>query len=261
MEQTAQPPEHSAASPNVKLPRVPWNGWLGVVFVVLVYYISQIAGGLLLSLYGETQHWTASQLNAWLTNSVTAQFLYVLIAEGLTLASLYLFMRRYNFGFRGIGLKKLRWRDLGYGILGIPVYYGLALVALAIMRAVAPGINFDQGQNIGFQHVYGLGPLILTFISLVILPPLTEEIMVRGFLYSSLKNIAPQIVAAGVTCAIFGAAHLEEGQTGLLWTAAVQFFVLSAVLIYLREKTQSLWAGILVHATNNLIAFITLFLK
>ena len=45
----------------------------------------------------------------------------------------------------------------------------------------------------------------------------------------------------------------------LLWVAALDTFTLSMVLCYLRQETDSLWPGILLHALKNCIAFITLF--
>jgi hypothetical protein len=100
----------------------------------------------------------------------------------------------------------------------------------------------------------------MTFISLVVLPPIVEEIMVRGFLYSTLKKAMPTVAAVLLTSAIFASAHLPEGgAAGPLYIAALDTFVLSLVLIYLREKTGSLWASITLHAAKNGVAFTVLF--
>ncbi len=108
--------------------------------------------------------------------------------------------------------------------------------------------------------MHGQAALALTFISLVILPPLAEEIMVRGFLYSTLKKAMRPIGAVILTSALFAAAHLPEGgAAGPLYIAALDTFILSLVLIYLREKTGGLWASITLHASKNGIAFLLLF--
>lgn len=84
--------------------------------------------------------------------------------------------------------------------------------------------------------------------------------MVRGFLYSSLKKAMRLIPAALLTSALFAAAHLPEGgAAGPLYVAALDTFVLSLILIYLREKTGSLWASITLHAFKNGVAFMALF--
>lgn len=252
--------EHQDVQATQRLPRVPWNGWLGVVYVVVLFFAAQVVASVLVAVYAQAHHWTSAYIQTWLTNSVTAQFAYTVIAEGLTLWGIYVFMRRYKFDFRKLGLRRFRLRDAGYALAAVPVYYVLALVVLLIAGVFAPNINSGGSQQIGFDTAHGVTQLTMTFISLVILPPFTEEVMVRGMLYGSLKKVTSLAVAVISTSVIFAAAHLGEGSAGLLWTAAIQFFVLSLVLIYLREKTQGLWAPILLHAANNAIAFYTLFL-
>jgi membrane protease YdiL (CAAX protease family) len=164
-------------------------------------------------------------------------------------------------GLAAIGLKKPRWSDLLHGLLAVPLYFLLYLIVVAVVSHFVPALNVDQKQEIGFDNVQGGAALVMTFISLVILPPLAEEIMVRGFLYSTLKKALPMIWAVILTSALFAAAHLSEGGSGgLLYIAALDTFVLSLILIYLREKTGSLWASITLHACKNGIAILALFL-
>ncbi len=250
----------SVSSERPAVARVPWNPWLGVVFVVVIFYVSQLAGGLIVSIYPFLHHWSHSQTADWLNNSTIAQFFYILLAETIILAALYLFLKKYRSTFATIGLLKPRWRDLGYGLLAVPAYYAIYLLTVSIVSHFVPSLNVDQQQNIGFTDVHGALALSLTFISLVILPPLTEEIMVRGFLYSSLKKATKFLPAALLTSLIFAAAHLPEGgAAGPLYIAALDTFILSLVLIYLREKTGSLWASITLHAIKNGVAFVSLF--
>jgi len=253
--------ESNPQTPVARASGVPWNPWLAVIFVLAVYYLSQLFGDLVVSIYPWLKHWSASQANSWLDNSVGAQFVYVLLAEAFTIGAIYLFLRKYRLNFRIIGLKRPRWRDLGYGLLAAPVYYVLYLLTVGVVSHFVPSLNVNQQQDIGFTNVHGAAQLILTFISLVVLPPLTEEIMVRGFLYGSLKKALPRVGAVIVTSALFASAHLPEGgSAGPLYIAALDTFVLSLVLIYLREKTNSLWASISLHALKNGVAFVALFI-
>lgn len=239
---------------------VPWNAFLGVLFIVIVFLASQLVGGTALGLYAGLRHLGTAAANDWLSGSVYAQFWYVLIAEAFTLAAIYGFLRLYRAGWALIGLRRPRWRDLGYGLLAVVPYYLLYGLLLAVATKLYPSLNVNQQQQIGFNGVHGNLPLLLTFVSLVVLPPLTEEIMVRGFLYSSLKKVLPLAYAALFTSLIFAAAHLPEGgSSGPLYVAAVDTFTLSLVLIYLREKTGSLWASITLHALKNGTAFVLLF--
>jgi membrane protease YdiL (CAAX protease family) len=240
---------------------VSWNPWLGLIFVVLVYYVSQILGGAAVSIYPGLQNWSHSQSLEWLNHSVTAQFVYILIAETLAVGAIYLFLKRRGLSLAAIGLKKPRLRDPLYGLAALPAYFLIYLIAIGIISHFIPGLNINQEQHIGFNSVHGTVQLTMTFISLVIVPPLAEEIMIRGFLYSSLRKALKIIPAALIASLIFAAAHLPEGgAAGPLYIAAIDTFVLSLVLVYLREKTGSLWASITLHALKNGIAFVALFI-
>jgi membrane protease YdiL (CAAX protease family) len=141
-----------------------------------------------------------------------------------------------------------------------PLYYISYLVIVSVAGALVPALNVDQAQELGFNPI-GTGELILTFISLVILPPIVEETLMRGFLYTSLKKRLTKVNAALITSVIFAAAHLQFGSGApLLWVAAIDTFVLSLFLVYLREKTGSLWASMTLHALKNGVAFASLFI-
>lgn len=240
---------------------VPWNPWLGLLFVLLLYYASQVVGGTLLSIYPVLQHWTHAEALDWLQNSAWAQFIFVVIVEAITVGAVYLFVKRYGRSLASIGLKRPRWSDLAYGLAALPVYFIIYLFAVNIATYLFSGFDVNQQQQIGFNSTQGGVPLTLAFISLVVLPPLAEEIMVRGFLYSSLKKAMPMIYAVILTSVLFAAAHLPEGgSSGPLYVAALDTFILSLVLIYLREATGSLWASITLHAAKNFVAFYTLFI-
>ena len=238
---------------------VPWNPWGGVSFVLVVFYAAQLAAGLLLWVYPLLRRWPAGQTDTWF-NTVPAQFVFILLAETLTVGAIYWFLRCRGLGLSAIGLKKPRWIDAGYALAAVVPYYVLYILTVGVASSLDKGLNVNQQQQLGFNHVQGGPALVMTFISLVILPPLAEEIMVRGFLYSSLKKAMRMRYAVILTSALFAAAHLPEGGTaGPLYIAALDTFVLSLVLIYLREKTGSLWASIGLHAIKNGIAFVALF--
>lgn len=253
------PPDTRPAAAG-RLPKVPWNPWWALLFAVAAYYGSQFFAGLLVTIYPGLKHWSNAQTTDWLNNSVAAQFVFILLAEALVVGAVYYFLKLYKAGLPAIGLKRPRWRDLAYGLSAVLPYYLLYLLTVGVVSHFVTGLNVNQQQNIGFTNVHGSTQLTLTFISLVVLPPLAEEILVRGFLYSSLKKALPLVWAVIGTSAIFAAAHLPEGgAAGPLYIAALDTFILSLVLIYLREKTGSLWASITLHAIKNGIAFFALF--
>lgn len=231
-----------------------------MLFVAIVFYASQIVSALVISLYPIYKHWSNARAVDWSNNSISVQFLFILMAEGLMIGAIYAFLRGYRLSFKAIGLRRPRWSDLAYGLAAAPFYFLFYLLTVVVVQHFAPSLNIDQQQQLGFDNVTGSLPLIMTFISLVVLPPLAEEIMVRGFLYSTLKKALPLGAAVVATSALFAAAHLPEGgAAGPLYIAAIDTFILSLVLIYLREKTDGLWAPITLHAIKNGIAFVALF--
>ncbi|MGH7234715.1 MAG: lysostaphin resistance A-like protein, partial [Candidatus Saccharimonadales bacterium] len=244
----------------------PWDKvpkWLLPILLILlvgfIFFVSQYASSLILSLYAVIRGWNSVQANNWLNNSVTAQFLFVLLFEGFSVVLLWLIFRRYGKSLSSIGLKKIRLRDGGYGLLAYPAYLVIYLIAIGIATHFIHGLNVNQSQNIGFASVHGSTQMILTFISLVILPPIAEELLFRGLLFEGLKKSIPVVYAGLLTSLIFAAAHLPEGGGGnLFWIGALDVFILSLVLVYLKQKTKSLWPGIFLHAIKNAVAFIYL---
>jgi membrane protease YdiL (CAAX protease family) len=251
-------PTIKASEPSTK--RWPWSPTTAVVIVVVAFLVAQLLGGILVDLYPSIHHWSGAQANNWLTNSIVAQFFFVLISETLTLFILWLYLRN-RVTREQLGLTKPSWYDPLFSVMALVVYYGVYLLAVAAVTVVVT-INTNQQQNVGFNNVVGVGALVMTFISLVVLPPIVEEITFRGVLYGGLRRrLNPLWAALGTSC-LFAAPHLLESNSGqgLLWIAGIDTFVLSLVLCYLREKTGRLWAGMGVHAMKNGIAFISLFI-
>jgi len=194
------------------------------------------------------------------TNSVGVQFLFGALADGLVVAGVMLMLRWLRWHWTDIGLRVPKIRHLIFGLLAAVPYYILYTLIVVTVTAVVPSLNVGEKQQLGFSSVHGALSMVLAFLSLVVFPPLAEEIAMRGFLYTGLKKWLPRFAAALLVSALFGAAHLTEGgAAGPLWIGAIDTFTLSLVLVFLREKTGNLWAGILLHALKNAVAYVTLF--
>jgi len=239
---------------------VSWGPLAAILVVVFSYLAAQILGSALVLLYTHTRHWGVAQANDWLQNSVAAQFIYVVLSEAITMGVLVLFLRRRKATLHSLGWRRPKWRDGLLAVIGVGAYFVIFLVTIGVLKATVH-LDVDQQQDIGFSHVTGAGALILTFVSLVVLPPLVEETVFRGFLYGGLRKAWGMWGAIVGTSLLFAMPHLlESGNQKLLWIAGVDTFVLSLVLCYLREKTGRLWASIGVHALKNGLAFMSLFI-
>ncbi len=243
---------------DVKQPKL-YGPLATIVIAVFIYFASQLAAGILISILPLFRHWSIAQTTDWLTGNVWATFAFVVMVEAVTLWLVYLFLKPRQASFRLLGLDKPKLAYAEYALAAFAVYFVLYLVGLAIAKALVPSLNLEQKQELGFNAGARGVELLPVFISLVVLPPLVEEIVARGFLFGGLRTKLPFAGAAIITSALFAGAHLGEASSGLLWVAAVDTFILSLVLCYLREKTGSLWPGIGLHGLKNALAFIILF--
>jgi uncharacterized protein len=133
------------------------------------------------------------------------------------------------------------------------------LVIIAIGRFI-PAINLNQQQQILYDHVTG-PELLLVFLSLVVITPIVEEILFRGFLFRGLRKNLSLKASSLITSLLFGAAHLELllSSSPPNWVAGIDTFILSMFMCHITAKTDSLWPAIMLHSLKNLVAFIILF--
>ena len=233
---------------------------LSVILVTVgIFLVSQIVATIivLIGLGIVHQGQSAEAISNLLNDSNAAQFFLILIAEALAAASVIFLVRRRHLSLSKIGLgRRPSGGDLWRGLVGFGLFW-LLLIALSIALSFIPGIDTNQKQDLGFTALSSSSDKILAFLALVILPPLGEEPLVRGYLYSGLRERWKFVPAMVTTSIVFGIAHLELGSGNpLVWGAALNTFVLSLVLVYLRERTGALYAGMLTHMLNNVIAFI-----
>ncbi len=237
-----------------------WSPIESIGVTLFIYFIAQIVGSILASIFPMLFGWNQDKIYDWLGNDAIGQFLLMFLISAISLSLLFLFLRRRQAPIKVIGLnRKPMLKDIGYALLALVGYF-IAYIAIAnLVKLAIPAINLEQEQQLGFDNVSNL-QLPLVFISLVILPPIVEEILTRGFLYTGLKKGLPHIPAMVITSSIFAIAHLQAGSGApLLWVAAIDTFVLSMFLIVLRDKTDSLWSPMLLHGLKNFIAFLSIF--
>jgi len=201
-------------------------------------------------------------IDSLLTNNVVIRFLVILLIELVTLGALWLLhsIKKQPF-LKSVGLgARPKLIHLGYSAATYGLYFLTLLVTVGIVSKLIPGLDTNQVQQIGFDTAKGFD-LVFVFLTLVVLPPIAEEILFRGFLFSRLKTQAGVYTAAIITSTIFALAHTEFlGDNPLNWIAALDTFVFSFFLIFLYVKTKSLWPSIFLHGIKNCVAFIFLFL-
>ena len=95
-------------------------------------------------------------------------------------------------------------------------------------------------------------PILLGFISVVVVAPIIEEFLFRGFLYSQLRrSFLKDWGSVAVSSLVWTAIHFQY-EVGILFF----LFLFGLFLGYFRIKYNSLLIPVALHALNNLIAFI-----
>jgi uncharacterized protein len=243
-------------------PIVMW-GPVAAFLIVVLTYVSQFFAPFLalgyITLVGREQAFAAGS-----TSTLTPQtwFVFVLLVEMIALGVLYTFLRARRISFwKGVGLRfqDFKLKYLGYATLGFLAYLSLAFAFLLVAQFL-PFLDADQKQALGFEtsNISQTG-LLFAFASLVILPPIAEEMIFRGFLFGGLRAKYRFLWTALLTSVFFGGLHLMTAESGLLWIGAIDTFLLSLVLCYAREETGNIWTSIFIHALKNGMAFLLLF--
>lgn len=257
MQQPTQTP------PEAQIERSKLGPVSALLITFLAFFGSQVLAGLLIAYpYSFFTHQQLDEsLFTKINNLIAGQLIYIVLVELLILAIVYWFMQRGKIRLSEIGLGRLpKLSDAGYAVLYAIAYFVVLIVVMGIIQSYLPVIDVEQEQQIGFEGASGPLQLGLVFFALAILVPFTEEVLVRGFLYSGMRRKLTRIAAALIVSLLFGIAHLQLG-TGEppLYVVAIDTFILSLFLIALREKTGSLWSGIMVHALKNGLAFVSIF--
>lgn len=151
------------------------------------------------------------------------------------------------------------WTDLGLAPVGFVVHLLLA-VGLTTVFSLFPWFNAEEAQDVGFNILSANSDRILAFLALVVIAPIAEEIIFRGWLYGKLrKNLSDKTanwlgmtIAIVLTSLAFGIMH---GQ----WNVGVNVFAMSVAMCGLREITGTVYSGIVLHMLKNGLAFYLLY--
>lgn len=184
----------------------------------------------------------------------------IAMIDVLAVGAIGWFMKRNGMTWRDIGFGKFRLEYVGMALAGYGAAFVGGLITLGLLAALFPSVDFNQEQNIGIPTELSGVELLPMFIALVLLTPLVEELLMRGFLYTNLRKRLPFGVSAVVVSVLFSVAHINQADEGLFLSGAASFLVLSLVLCWLREKSGSIWPSVGVHMLQNGIAFMALYI-
>ena len=216
-------------------------GIKGVIGVVILSVISAFSvGGIIMSIFSSTPNQTEKiylYLSFFLGQSV------------IILPPIYYL----NFKKKSI-LDSFRIKPVSFNTIINTVIFSTGIMILfdALDRVIhqiipTPDYIIDLGEIM--QPESTLGSIFL-FLAVVVMAPIGEEIVFRGFLQKFLEEHWKDITRAVlVTSLFFAMIHFNP-----YWT--IQIYLLGVILGFLSWKTNSVIPSIILHSINNAMAFI-----
>lgn len=154
-------------------------------------------------------------------------------------------------GFRGLSavsifqLEPARLpKAAGMGVLWLIITYPLILAAQALVQKVSGSADDSQLIVRYFLEHPDLKHRAAIFFMAVIVAPVAEEIIFRGYFYGVIRRFGGRLPALLTSSLLFAAIHVHlPSMLGL--------GILAIILCLLYERTGSLWAPITMHACFN----------
>lgn len=174
----------------------------------------------------------------------------VILEVGLILAMLFIAHRTFARGLKGFGLNlRMIGKDAGVAIINLSAVYALVIVLLWVVLTVGtlinPEFSLQKHQSLTFlDETESLWFRFLTAAFAVVIVPIFEEMLFRGFLQTSVRSLGSSPWAAILlTSLFFSILHPL--------THAPALFALSCGLGYAYERSGSLLRSILMHIFFN----------
>ena len=225
------------------------------VWVGVMYYVAQL---IVFSCAGWVIRWIRDANGGFTFNETTLQSICVLISDALALALIILlpklvFKNKYKTSLDELGIHGWpTWTDV---LLG-PVGYLASMIAsvglIMLLAAFVPAINWEQAQDVGYNNLFSASDKMVAFLVLVVLTPIVEELVFRGWLYGKLRGRLKAVPAIILVSLLFAVMH---GQ----WNVGVIVFAMSIFLCIGRELTGTIYTGIIMHMIRNGVAFYLLY--
>ena len=142
--------------------------------------------------------------------------------------------------------KPLRFVGIGLGTVGFGlILTNLIMKSLEGTQILQNALDLMENAFSGQGTIYGLVVLLVVVIG----APLVEALLFRGVLFEELDRVVSRKTTIILTALIFGIYHFNILQTP-------NTVVMGLVLAFAYQRTRSIKAPIIIHATNNILATI-----
>lgn len=236
-------------------PEITW-GPLGVILITLIAFVGLDILVLLIAAGAYAQLHEASLFQAvggmqqnlwWLLG-------YLAVSRLGAVGAIYGYVRSRGSGWHALGVRRFSWgRATGIIVAGLVGFFIIAGFVTELLERFMPEVDITAQQDIPFLEAATTTDMVLAFLAIVIIAPIVEEIIFRGFLLPAFAKRMGVIAAIVITSVLFGALHAPP----LIAAVQIGLFAVFLSLAYL--ATRSVWPSVALHVAKNLIAFYVLF--
>ncbi len=229
--------------------KVPWKSWEAILIFVLTWLGVPL---IILSAFRFAAPYDVniqSFINGVATNNITASFQLTVLDALAGLGLIWLVLRKYKAGWSTLGLRKFNIVKAALLIGAVFVaFFALAWLAMIVVQILVPSFNPNQAQVNEFTTAVTGNAKLISFFALVVIPPIVEEILFRGFMFPAFSGKVGMLFGALFSSLLFGFAHLQAN-------VGVYTVVLGLLLCFMYKKTNSIIPGMLLHMLNNYVAY------
>jgi membrane protease YdiL (CAAX protease family) len=248
--------------PGVVVPedlRVPWGGIDLLLFAVFGFVgllvVGMIVAGITMVGFGVSMR----DLGPASTSPAKSAILVLSQAAWSGLVMVYFFslvrMRTQSPFWRTMGWRELRLGALPPAASAVRCLGGGALLAVFVSAA---GRFFGQQNELPIEQMFRSRPAVLLLMGFgILVAPLVEETMFRGFLYPVIARRFGMAAGVFITGALFGAMHAQQLWGG--WGQIVLLILVGILLTWVRARTGTVTASYLVHLGYNTLLFLGFF--
>lgn len=177
-----------------------------------------------------------------------AAFVVVLIDLIGSIAIIGYLMRKHHVGLSSIGIRRFSLvRTIMYIILLVLSFGFLVAAASFLVELIYPAFDPAEEQSNEFIS----SPTSLSLWALVVIPPIIEETVFRGFVFPAFAKRYGIVFGAIISSLLFAVAHWQLN-------VGIYTFVLGLLLCFLYVRLGSIIPGIGLHMLNNYIAYMAL---
>lgn len=238
-----------------------WGFWATAGFGILIVFVTAVVQAIIVVIFmvinlvtESTTSLTELDFMEWLETinlgMLVSVSLIISAIVGVGLIFIVVKVRRdvtiaEYLGFRSISVRT------------VLVVLAISMAFILVSVLVNTGFNRSSESDIMVKaYTTSVWP-VLFWVAVVIIGPFFEELLFRGFLFEGFKQSRIGVVGTIIlTSLVWAGFHLQYRLFDIAW-----IFVLGVIFGIVRHKTGSLWAPMIMHALNNLLAVLLITLE